>query len=84
MNAHTLIKQKNSDGEVTEQATPHLHMTTNAEEKRHIIGDKFIELAEEIMENLKNKSNRPVYLAQGMTASVYNACNDVTSIIRTL
>ena len=66
MNAHTTMKRKNTDGEIIEQATPFLHMATNAEEKRHIIGDKFIELAEEIMEALKNTSNKDIYLAQGM------------------
>lgn len=65
MNAHTLMKYKGPDGEVTKQETPFLHLVTNAEEKRHIIGDKFVELAEEIMQTLGSKTDSKVFLAQG-------------------
>ncbi len=68
MNAQTEVKCKGDDGEVTKQATPFLHMATNAEDKRHIIGDKFVEIAEEVMSTLKAKTKRIIFLAQGMPA----------------
>lgn len=73
MNAVTMMKYAGANGVVKKQATPFLHMATNAEEKRHIIGDKFIEIAEEIMESLNKKTNRKVFLAQGMRYINYSS-----------
>ena len=70
MNAHTMMNYKGSDGEVTRQATPLLHTVTNAEEKRHIIGDTFVNLATDIMQSLQKKSDKKVFLAQGTYVTI--------------
>lgn len=57
------------EGHVYRQSTPYLHMVTNAEEKRHIIGDTFMRIAKEILQELDTKGHC-VYLAQGIPFNI--------------
>lgn len=44
--AHTIMDYQDIDGNVYRRATPRLVSVVNAEEKRHIIGDTFVKVAE--------------------------------------
>ena len=63
-NATTTMTYRDHDGQLCKQETPFLHAVTNAEEKRHIIGDTFMRLAIKYMRHLE-ASGRTVFLAQG-------------------
>ena len=63
-NSTTTMNYYDHEGQVHRQLTPYLHMVTNAEEKRHIIGDTFMKIAKEILQDLSCKGHC-VYLAQG-------------------
>ena len=53
------------DGIIQQHMTPPLHAVTNPEEKRKIIGDTFIKVANEAMLEL-NLQAEHVFLAQGV------------------
>lgn len=64
INSRTMMDYRDQDGLVYRQATPLLHTVTNAEEKRHIIGDTFMHLATEFMNQLQQNGEK-IFLAQG-------------------
>lgn len=59
------MNYQDQDGRVHRQTTPPLNAVTNAEEKRHIIGDTFVKIASKLLQELDSKGKRPIYLAQG-------------------
>lgn len=63
-NARTTIKSTSSDGQVTKKKSKMLVQTVQPEEKRKIIGDTFMNVANELIEEL-NLKPEDVYLAQG-------------------
>jgi len=63
-NAKTTLKSTNSDGQVTKRKSKMLVQTVQPEEKRKIIGDTFMNVANELIEEL-NLKPEDVFLAQG-------------------
>lgn len=59
------MNYRDHEGHVYRQGTPLLNAVTSAEEKRHIIGDTFVNVASEILRDLERKG-QPVFLAQGI------------------
>lgn len=63
--ASTIINYQDQDGRIHAQPTPFLNRVTNAEEKRHIIGDTFAKIASDLLIELDARGKKPIYLAQG-------------------
>ena len=60
----TVISGFDEDGLMQQHVTAPLHAVTNPEEKRRIIGDTFIKIANEAMLDLDLQADK-VFLAQG-------------------
>ena len=59
-----MVTGLDEEGMLQQQVTPPLHAVTNPEEKRKIIGDTFIKVADEALVELDLQANE-IFLAQG-------------------
>ncbi len=66
------------DGVLQQHMTPPLHAVTAPEDKRRIIGDTFIKVANETMLELNLEANQ-IFLAQGNFPSASGSNNIATS-----
>ena len=60
-----VVSSYDEEGVLQQHMTPPLHAVFNPEEKRRIIGDTFIKVANEAMEDLDLQADQ-IFLAQGM------------------
>ncbi len=65
LSAQTNITYSGQDGVLSQHLSPPLHSVTNPEEKRKIIGDTFIKVADGVVQELHLNPNS-IFLAQGL------------------
>ena len=69
-NATTIVPTPSADGTIRKIKTKMLNQTVHPEEKRKIIGDTFMNVANELVEEL-NLKPEDVYLGQGQLCCMF-------------
>ncbi len=69
LSAQARITYTGQDGVLIEHLSPPLHSVTNPEDKRKIIGDTFIKVADSVVQDLHLNTDS-IFLAQGVCVCV--------------